>query len=273
MEHTFIFESATYLSPQKALRILSELAKICGVDVWLLTSQTGEEKSRAVTYDIAGISSAYAENCRTHGTSRSEVVSFMSKDQRIRGSINASVYLQKNWITDARKYGLVLNRLSFGVTTDELLDTKLAETYHSILECVCRNVTVVHASVRSLESRYPKRRKGALGIASALTGVYWMNFFGNPILEKIDITKLQPAFKISNIDGGCIAFFLGSEESLCQAGDEFILRLGNENFWPVDKTKSGRVGLFSFLGELAIDQIRAGSELVRFELDLSGMIS
>jgi hypothetical protein len=273
MEHTFIFESATYLSPEKALRILSELAKVCGVDVWLLTSQTGEEKSRAVTYDIAGIKSAYAENCRTHGNTRSEMVSFISKDQRICGSINARMYLQKNWIDAARKYGLVLNQLSFEVTATEILDTKLVEAYHSILECVCRNVTVVHASVRSLESRYPKRRKGALGIASALTGVYWMNFFGNPIVRKIDITKLQTAFEISNIDGGCIASFLGSEQSLCQAGDEFIVLMGNENFWPPDKTKSGRVGLFSFLGELAIDQIRARSELVRFELDLSDMIS
>lgn len=272
MEHTFIFESATYISPAKALDILSGLAKICRVDVWSLSSQTGEEKSRLVTYDVAGILSAYAENCRTHGNSRSEMVSFMSKDQHICGSINARVYLQKNWLFAARKYGLVLNRLSFRITTDEILDIKFLQTYQSILECVCRNVNVVNASVRNLESRYPKRKKGALGIASALTGIYWMNFFGNSILEKIDIQKLQPEFKISNIDGGCIASFLGSEQSLCQAGNEFILRLGNENFWPVDKTKSGRVGLFSFLGELAVDQIRARSELVRFELDLSGMI-
>lgn len=272
MERIFTFESATYLSAEDAFRILSELAKLFHLDAWMLSSQTGEQKSRIVTYDIAGISDAYAENCRTHGASRSEMVSFTSQDKQICGTINASMYRQKNWIADARKHGLRLNQLIFGITTDEMLDAKFAAAYQSILECICRNVNLVQASVRSLDRRYPKRKKGALGIASALTGVYWMNFFGNSILEKLDITKLKPEFNVSNIGGGSVVTFCGDEQLLCEAGDEFILRLGEDYFWPVDKTKAGRAGLFSFIGELAMDRIHAGSERIRFELDLNGMI-
>jgi hypothetical protein len=272
MNHVFKFEATTYFLPNIVIEILDEIASLLDVDTWLLQSPTAiEGRVRDVAFDERGVSSAYLENYRTHGAHSSELMGFVSKDGAISGSFVARQYLSDGWLSDARKYDLALNQLNFEITSDQPIDNSLTKIYQSVVSRVSRHVVLAHAWVRSFTCKYKSRKVGALGIVSALPGIYWINYFGASLVKGLELNRLAPEFSLTFIDGGCIAAYNGSESDFCDRELEFVNRLGSDNFWALSESKSGQISVFRFLAEGLTSSLSAKFEPVRFEIDVSKM--